>query len=211
MRSKEIENYKKNLRLTSIQRDIIVGLTLGDGHLETQNNGKSYRLKIEHSVFQKDYLDWLHGKFQEWVRMPPKLKFKNKKPFSYHFSTYSHESLGFYGKQFYDNKKKIIPDIIEELLTPLSLAIWFMDDGSLKSKKHTTYVIHTLGFQRDELERIQKVLSKKFGIETTLHKQKEKYLRLYIPSGSAEKFKKIVSPYIIPSLRYKLGNKMPKK
>lgn len=206
MRTKEIENYKKSLELTSEQRDIIVGLTLGDGHLETQNNGKTYKLKIEHSVFQKEYLDWLYKKFQNWVRMTPKLRTKDSKPFSYHFSTYSHELLEFYGKQFYNKKKKIIPDNIEELLTPLSLAIWFMDDGSLKSKRHNAYVIHTLGFQRNELERIQVVLNKKFGIEAKLHKQKEKYLRLYIPSTSAEKFRNIVTPYIIPSLKYKLGN-----
>ena len=211
MRSKVIENYKKSLELTSIQRDIIVGLILGDGHLETQNNGRTYKLKIEHSVFQKEYLYWLYKEFQNWVRMTPKLRLKNNKPFSYHFSTYSHELLGYYGNQFYNNKKKIIPDIIEELLTPLSLAIWFMDDGSLKSKRHNTYIIHTLGYKREELEKIQTVLSQKFGIETKLHKQKEKYLRLYVISESAKDFKEIVNPYIIPSLRYKLGNEMPKK
>ncbi len=207
MRLKEIEDYKKNLKLTSVQRDIVVGLTLGDGHLETQNNGRTYKLKIEHSVFQKEYLDWLYAEFHNWVRMTPKLRLKDNKPFSYHFSTYSHESLGFYGKQFYNNKKKIIPIDIEKLLTPLSLAIWFMDDGSLKSKRHNTYIIHTLGFKRNELERVQNVLLKKFGIETSLHKQKQKYLRLYILSKSAEKFRDVVSPYIIPSLKYKLGNK----
>lgn len=206
MRSKEIEDYKKNLEFTSKQRDIIVGLTLGDGHLETQNNGRTYKLKIEHSVFQKEYLDWLYKELHNWVRMTPKLRLKNNNPFSYHFSTYSHELLGFYGKQFYNKKRKIIPNSIEELLTPLSLAIWFMDDGSLKSKRHNTYVIHTLGYKRNELERIQNVLSKKFGIETKLHVQKQKYLRLYIVSASAEQFRDIVSPYIIPSLRYKLGN-----
>ncbi|MEQ1500568.1 MAG: LAGLIDADG endonuclease, partial [Parcubacteria group bacterium] len=187
MRSKEIEDYKKNLEFTSKQRDIIVGLTLGDGHLETQNNGRTYKLKIEHSVFQKEYLDWLHKELHDWVRMTPKIRLKNNKPFSYHFSTYSHELLRYYGEKFYNKKKKVIPNSIEELLTPLSLAIWFMDDGSLKSKRHNAYVIHTLGYKRDELERIQKVLDKKFGLKTALHKQKEKYLRLYIPSDSAEK------------------------
>ena len=211
MRSKEIEEYKKNLKLTSAQREIIVGLTLGDGHLETQNNGKTYKLKIEHSVGQKEYLYWLYEELHDWVRMNPKLRSKNSQPFSYHFSTYSHELLRFYGEQFYNNKKKIIPNSIEELLTPLSLAIWFMDDGSLKSRRHNTYVIHTLGFQRDELERIQTVLAQKFGVQTRLHKQKGKYLRLYVSSKSSEKFKSIVSPYVIPSLKYKLGNKMPKK
>jgi hypothetical protein len=55
MNIKEIEEIKKNLKLTKKQRGIIVGLLLGDGHLETQNNGKTYRLKVEHSLEQKDY------------------------------------------------------------------------------------------------------------------------------------------------------------
>ena len=211
MRLRQIENYKKDLKLTSLQREIIVGLVLGDGHLETQNDGKTYKLKVEHSIHQKEYLDWLYEKFREWVRMPPKVKFKNDKPFSYHFSTYSHELLRFYGQQFYNHKKKVIPENIEELITPLSIAIWFMDDGSWKSKKHNTYIIHTLGFKRGELERIQKVFAEKFGIETSLHKQKQKYLRLYILSKSAQTFRNVVSPYIIPSLKYKLGNEMPKE
>lgn len=211
MRLKEIEDYKKNLKLSSLQREIIVGLALGDGHLETSNNGRTYKLKVEHCIQQKEYIDWLYKQFQNWVRTPPKLKFKNENPFSYHFSTYSHELLRFYGELFYSSKRKILPDIIGEIMTPLSLAIWFMDDGSLKSKRHNTYIIHTLGFRRNELERIQEVLKSKFKIETRLHKQKQKYLRLYILSKSAEKFRNIVLPYIIPSLRYKLGNKMPKE
>ena len=37
MRSKEIEVYKQKLRLSDYQKEILVGLLLGDGHLETQN------------------------------------------------------------------------------------------------------------------------------------------------------------------------------
>jgi len=62
MRLKEIEDYKKNLKLSSLQREIIVGLALGDGHLETLNEGKTYRLKVEHSLKQREYLDWLYLK-----------------------------------------------------------------------------------------------------------------------------------------------------
>jgi len=54
-------------------------------------------------------------------------------------------------------------------------------------------------------------LNKKFGLHTSLHSQKRKYWRLYIQSQSAEQFKKLIEPYILPSMRYKLGNVMPKK
>jgi len=50
MRLKEIEDYKKDLKLSSLQREIIVGLALGDGHLETHNNGRTYKLKVEHGI-----------------------------------------------------------------------------------------------------------------------------------------------------------------
>jgi len=50
--------------------------------------------------------------------------------------------------------------VIEKLLTPLSLAIWFMDDGSLKSTRHRTYVIHTLGYEKKEVGNVQKILLK---------------------------------------------------
>jgi len=43
MYSKEIENQKKRLKLTKRQKEILVGKILGDGHLETQDNGKTYR------------------------------------------------------------------------------------------------------------------------------------------------------------------------
>ena len=45
MRSKQIEEHKKTLKLTKKQKEILVGLILGDGHLETLNKGKTYRLK----------------------------------------------------------------------------------------------------------------------------------------------------------------------
>ena len=43
MRSIEIERHVKNLKLTERQRAIVTGLLLGDGHLETQNNGTEAR------------------------------------------------------------------------------------------------------------------------------------------------------------------------
>jgi hypothetical protein len=54
------KNKIKSLKLTQKQCEIITGLILGDGHLETRTNGKTYRLKVEHSIKQKDYASSLH-------------------------------------------------------------------------------------------------------------------------------------------------------
>ena len=209
MNTKEIREYKKTLKLTDLQRSILVGTLLGDGHLESRDKGKTYRLKIEHQLLQKDYTEWLHSYFKEWVRggIYRKLKAQNKEYVG--FNTYSHGALRFYAQQFYVNRKKIIPKMIGKLLDPLSIAIWFMDDGSWKSNRHKTFIIHTLGFTKKDLESVQKVLEKKFKIKTSLHRQKEKYWRLYVNSESAKDFEDIVKPYtsLIDSMKAKMGNK----
>lgn len=209
MRSKQIEEYKKTLKLTKKQKEILVGLILGDGHLETLNNGRTYRLKVEHSLKQREYLGWLYSNFKDWINKAPEIRKRTslgKIIETYGFTTYTSGILRFYAQQFYCNRKKIIPKIIEKIITPQSLAIWFMDDGSIKSKAHKALVIHTHGYSKNDLELIAKVLQKKFGLKIGLQKQYNKW-RLYVYSESVDNFKKIISPYILPSMQYKLGNK----
>jgi len=205
-----INNLKKKLKLTKKQKSILVGKLLGDGHLETQNKGKTYRLKVEHSIEQKEYIDWLYYELKNLANQKPQIKKRfNRKP-SYWFTTYSLGIFRFYGQQFYVNGKKIIPKIIKKLLDPLVLAVWFMDDGSFKSNKHHTYILHTTGFNKKDLLIIKSIFQEKFGINVRLHKQYDKW-RIYICSDSAQKFKDLISPYIIPILKYKLGNTLPKR
>ena len=209
MNTNEIREYKKTLKLSKLQRQILIGTLLGDGHLDTQDEGRTYRLKVEHSSAQREYLEWLHSNFSEWVRSGIYEKKRDDGREHIGFNTYSHGALRFYAHQFYDGKKKRIPVQIGKLLSPIALAVWFMDDGSWKSDSHRTFIIHTVGFARNELERVKEALKKHFGVEVNLHKQKEKYWRLYVSANSAEKFAKLVRPYVslVPSMLYKLGNR----
>ncbi len=213
MNSKIIGEKKAQLHLTKRQREIIVGLLLGDGHLETQNGGRTYRLKVEHGVAQRAYVDWLYAELQPWIRSRPYVREHGsfgKKIISCGFTTYSSGALRFYGQQFYDGKKKIMPRIIGKLLTPLAIAIWFMDDGSKKSNEHKTYIIHALGYAKEELDEVRKIFENKFNIAVRIHRQYERW-RIYIASESAEEFRNTIQQFIIPSMRYKLGEQMPKK
>ena len=208
MNTKEIREYKANLKLSKRQRDILVGLLLGDGHLESQNNGRTYRLKVEHSMEQEDYVNWLYKEFKEWVNSKPYYKKRFNGQESVGFTTYSHGAFRFYGKQFYPIRKKVIPEMIGKILNPIGLAIWFMDDGSFKSKKHKTYIIHSLGYKKRELEKIGELFKDKFDIDISLHSQKGRYWRIYILSKSSKKFRKLIEEFVIkiPSMRKKLGN-----
>lgn len=211
MNTNIIKDYKKSLKLSNKQRQIIIGLMLGDGHLETQDNGRTYRLKVEQSIKSKEYIDWLYENFKEWVLTSPKEKVKKDKRFkqdviNIYFNTVSHSAFRFYAQQFYINKKKVIPKLIYRWLRPVSLAIWFMDDGSIKSSKHKGKIINTQCFSKTEVKFLSECLFKKYGIKSNLRRQKGNTWQLYLLSETINKFYKIINPHIIPSMRYKLVN-----
>lgn len=194
------------MKLTQRQDAILVGTLLGDGCLE--RNGRNVRLRLEHGKDQKSYLLW---KFRELksiitgsvmkVRAYHKI---NKRIYeSYRAYTFSDEAMQYYQNMFYLNNKKIIPDTICEILKdPLSLAIWFMDDGYRRNDCNA-FRLGTDSFSKEEQILLQEVLSKNFGIETKIHK-KGKYWNIYIPERESKKFVGIIKPYIIPKFEYKI-------
>jgi recombination protein RecA len=217
MRSKEIEAYKRTLKLSDVQRSILVGTVLGDGHLETQNGRKTFRLKIEHSASQKFYTDWLYEQLHDWVRTPIAMKHKNvagKTVIHYLFQTLSVAQFRFYGLQFYDTDgKKRAPKIIKRLLTPLAMAVWFMDDGSAKSKYHRAVILNTHCFSKSDIFKLQAALVQRYGIETKIRPQSEGP-QILITGEHARTFMEIVAPYMLPNFSYKFGalvNTLPKE
>jgi len=218
MRSRIIEEYKKTLFLTSRQKEILVGSLLGDAHLEPRYKLGSATLRIEHGYKQKDYVNWRYKEFKEWVRTKPRKRERlrwGKRGYKYGFITYGHKILGKYRKLFYKNRTKIVPESLESLLTPLGLAVWYMDDGSIKSNKHRGMFLNTQAFSPLEVEKLQKILSNKFSIETNTRKDKNG-LQIYILGKSAKNFLTLIKPYIIPSMEYKIPKplrltQLPKK
>jgi len=221
MRSTTIQELASRLKLSQTQRDLLVGTLLGDGHLETQNHGRTYRLKIEHTIKQMVYVQWFYQMFHEWVRTPPRARTRSvtfrgqEKTYErIGFATVSSGSLRFYAKQFYQDGKKVVPKLIHRWLTPLALAVWYMDDGSIKSNQHRTVLLNTHGFGKHELQWLQEALSNGYGIETKVRKQKDGH-QLYFLSETVDIFLRLIEPHVIPSMRYKLPKvwltQLPKK
>lgn len=207
MHSKVIEGLKKGIKLNPEQRELIVGKALGDGCLVSVNGGRTARLQIEHSWHQKEYVDWLYGKLRDLVRTSPQQKLQRiqgKLYKKYWFNTLSVGALRFYYQQFYRDGKKVVPKLIRHWLTPLALAVWFMDDGSVKSKECRGKYLNTHGFDPESIKRLQSALLHNFNIETTLRKQNDG-IQIYIPSSEVDKLLSIVAPYILPSMQYKVG------
>ena len=105
---------------------------LGDASLQTQNKGKTYRLKFEWSVKHKAYLYHVYNLFDEWVLSEPhkKSRFSPKGNLvtNFGFQTISHKAFNFLAELFINkNNKKIISNLlIMEYLTERSLAYWFL-------------------------------------------------------------------------------------
>jgi hypothetical protein len=192
--------------LTDEQKEVLIGLMLGDGCLETQNKGHTYRLKIEQSLAHQAYVQHLYHLFHEWVLSEPKVKQKvsgNHTSQNIAFQTVSHEAFRFFAHQFYKDGKKQVPKLIHRWLTPKAIAYWFMDDGSIKSKESKAVIFNTQCFTRNEVERLINVLQNIYDLQAKERKQKEGY-QIYISGKSYEVFAEMITSYLIEEMKYKL-------
>jgi hypothetical protein len=218
MRSKAIEAQKATLEFTPMQRDVVIGVLLGDACLESQNQGRTYRLKVEQSAHHEAYVRHLRSVLGDWVLSGPRRRSKTSRlgtpTVSWAFNTVSHGAFRFYAQQFYLQGRKQVPKLIHRWLSPRSLAYWFMDDGSMKSKQSKAVIFNTQAFQLPDVQRLIDVLASHFQLAAKLRRQPDGY-QIFISGRSFEKFCATVDPFVIPEMRYKLPpirrTRMPKE
>ena len=193
--------------LTKKQKEILIGTMLGDGHLE--KNGRGARLRVDHTLKQDDYVHWKYTEFKDFATAKPRVIrsfHKNSKKFyeRSHFSTFTSDIFLKWQDLFYENKRKIIPTNIQSLLTsPLTLAVWYMDDG-YKRNDCNALRLNTDLFSLAEQHLLAQCLKENFGIDSKVHKKGKSYC-LYVPQKSSEKFCQLVRPYMVGSLLYKVS------
>ena len=185
--------------LTEEQKSILIGTLLGDG---TMRKKKNAHLEINHSFAQKALVDWIFSKFCSLVTTPPKWRKGNGRREAYRFATQKLPILTPFYNQFYRNGKKVIPSDLK--LNPLSLAVWFMDDGS---KTYSSVYLNTQQFNLDEQMQLIDILRNQFGIESTLNKDKI-YYRIRIRSKSIKIFINLVEQFVLKEFRYKIPSVM---
>ena len=169
----------------------MLGTMLGDGFLENRGTANS-RLQIRHSLKQQEYVDWFYKEFSSFVLSAPR-----KIGDAYFFRTKSLPLFSKWRKRFYKNGKKIVPKDIS--LSPLSLAIWFMDDGYC-DKKAAYFCTHS--FQTQDLHHLQKILLR-YGLESGLIVDR-KHFKIRLLVKSTPTFIKMIRPFMHSSLLYKL-------
>jgi hypothetical protein len=121
----------------------------------------------------------------------------------YRFRTYTYSSFNWIYDEFYPNKRKIVPNIIESYLTPLALAIWISDDGCLIKNRGLKF--STNSFILKEIQYLAYLLKNKYSLNTSIHKTGiVNQYNLYIPKSSLYDLIKIVKPHIHPTMFYKI-------
>lgn len=205
--------------------DPLVGNILGDGHLRFTHKDKNGKPKVGTNALyamtlkSHDYIMYLWSKiyFQICTSTVPKAWPSPKTGLpatQYYFNSRSLfqltvlHSLWYVWSDELNKFVKIVPLNIKELLTPIGIAHWIMDDGYRAGNR---VILCTDNYTLFEVELLLSVLREKFGLDAKLYnrRQQGKLLcwRIAI-SGKPEnvaKLRSLVLPYFIPSMLYKLG------
>lgn len=85
-------------------------------------------------------------------------------------------------------------------LSPLAIAVWFMDDGS---RSRSAIYLNTQQFRTSDQLLLLELLSSQHGIMGALNRDKV-YYRIRIRTQSVSRFKTVISPFLLGDFLYKL-------
>lgn len=217
------------MHLTNQQRDIINGALLGDGCLSTESNGKTWRFRALHKTTHLEYLSWQYTNLKNLCNTGILHSLTTDKrtgqTYSRHyFNTTTSTIFNNIATSFYtavrqaDGSIKFVKDVpnnvsvllllkaTQPLLTPLAVAVWYQDDGALKSfGKSNAMRICTDSFSEAGVDRLIVAMSNLYSIKLTKHKTRNSY-RILVPERESAKFRDLISPYLINCMRYKVSD-----
>jgi recombination protein RecA len=199
-------------RLGRQQFQLILGSLMGDGNLSPNRRGRSgTRFRMGHGARQAAYLDWkasllgniayartVNAKGAVFADFTPLPELREL-----------HEAV-----YFGDGKKHLSWEYLKSL-TPLALAVWYMDDGGFTVRSKGVQERTTGGTGRVEIcveamslgsrERLVHYLRDTHGLDVKLrYSGARKVSVLLFSTAASEKFQEIVAPYMHPSMEYKL-------
>lgn len=210
MKTKTTQRGQADIVLTLEEKSVIYGSLLGDAHL--QKRGNSFRLKVAHGITQKQYVMWKYEKLERLCQLPKEVS-NNKGLTSVEFYTSSGAWLRPIYERMYkkDEAGRMVKTISEELikalpLTPLLLAVFYMDDGSIRDDCFAGKLA-TQGFSKHGNKLLKEFLAE-FNVNSSVVKQtvaSEQYY-LSLPAATFGTLVNIIKPIVseIESMVYKI-------
>lgn len=187
------------------QKEIALGSLLGDAYLRP--SGNSYSLSFSHGEKQLAYLEWKRAEFANFVTQEGFYKsvrdFHGNAP-TYSFGTISHPDLKELRALCYPDGTKRVSRAWLELLTPLSLAVWYLDDGS-RNARYGTLVLCTNSFPLDEHVLMAEYFRDRCGLDVKIEPRRNGQYCLRVNASQAGRFLSLISPHVPDCMNYKLG------
>ena len=166
----------KNKQLNQLQRDLIIGSLLGDGHIDKR---EEYPLFIvSHAENQKDYLYYKYTIMENLCEMTP-TKYKGKYHYNIVNSTcdcqdfYRFNTRTYYALKSFREMSKM--DLMNQL-NEFSFAIWMLDDGHCVEKGYWE-LCAPLDSDK-ERSAMKNILYNKFGI-TPIEQKDNRYFKFH--------------------------------
>ncbi len=196
--------------LSDFQMTALRGTLMGDGAISPSNGGNGARFRYTHCEDQTEYADWKASLFGN-ISVSRYVRKDKVVTFDFH----PMPELADMRKAVYQDGKKIFDDDYLKSLTPLSLALWYMDDAnfSLRSKglqKRTEggtgrVTICVEAMEEATRNRVVAYLADTWGIQAKLISSGAagKAVLVFNNAESA-KLQSLIAPYVHPSMEYKL-------
>ena len=198
--------------LSGQQVQVILGSLMGDGNLSPNRRGRSgTRFRLGHGAKQAAYLDWkvsLLGNIDC-------SRTTNAKGAVFADFTPLPELAELYDAVYFGDGKKHLSWDYLKALTPLALAIWYMDDGSFTVRSKGVQERTQGGSGRITIcveamspgtrDRLTQYLRDTHGLDVKLIESGAlRKATLVFTTAASAKFQKLVAPYVHPSMDYKL-------
>ena len=209
---------KKNLKkLNKYQRKLILDMVIGDGLIKTDG-----RLQIKHSIKQENYLKWKEQILNDagiptHIRYDKNISFDKRQDDVIILTTQASIAIKHMRHFLYRPYKFLFYPSLFKHLDDLSIAIWYMDDGSC-NKYHTKYgSIHkgevslSTYTSMNVNQLIVSFFKERYNVDFKIERYSPNPKLTYISTStvvSTDRFLGIVTPYIdqVPCMIYKLNN-----
>ena len=206
------DNVLQNVthRLSDFQWQVIVGSLMGDGALSPTRSGHGARFGWGHGAAQAEYSDWKGSLFANiGTSRSTKAQgavFHDMAPLA---------ELAELRKSVYVGGKKFLSHDYLKALTPLSLALWYMDNGGFTMGAKGVQARTEEGSGRSEIcveafdpasqVRLRDHLADTWGIRATLSELGARGTAvLTFAKDETAKLHALIAPFVHPSMAFKL-------
>lgn len=197
-RNKNQRNYNK---------EALYGNLLGDGFIYYSTKNSNYPVfsveykYLEYITYISRINPFLNGqKINSRVRTDD--RFKNPEYTIYHCRSLSSSVLKTEHERWYVNSVKTVPKDL--IITPLTLLIWYLDDGCLNLNKGLS--LYTYGFSIEDSQFLKEQLETNFNLNCSFHYANyadEKRVCIYIKKSSLSDFFQLIGPCPVNCYQHK--------